>query len=75
MDETHWWTLPRLKQAHQTMAANLGKRKMADPWMLETTTAPEPGSGSVAERTLEYAAAVRDGKVSDASLFFFHREA
>jgi hypothetical protein len=75
MDETHWWTSARLKQAHQTMSANLAKRKIADPWMLEITTAPEPGAGSVAEGTMEYAEAVRDGRVTDASLFFFHRQA
>lgn len=75
MDETHWWTLPRLKQAHQTMLANLAKRKIADPWMLEITTAPEPGAGSVAEATMEYAEAVDHGRVKDAALFFFHRQA
>ena len=75
MDETHWWTLPRLKQAHQTMQNNLAKRRMADPWMLETTTAPEPGTGSVAEATMDYAKAVDDGQITDASLFFFHRQA
>jgi hypothetical protein len=75
MDETHWWTSARLKQAHQTMSANLAKRKIADPWMLEITTAPEPGAGSVAEGTMEYAEAVKDGRVTDASLFFFHRQA
>lgn len=74
-DETHWWTLPRLKQAHQTMAANLPKRKLADPWSLEVTTAPEPGAGSVAEATMEYAKAIHEGRISDASMFFFHREA
>lgn len=74
-DETHWWTLPRLKQAHQTLLANLAKRKIADPWMLEITTAPEPGAGSVAELTMEYATAVADGRVQDAALFFFHRQA
>lgn len=74
-DETHWHTLPRLKQGHQTMMANLPKRKIADPWALEITTAPEPGAGSVAEATMEYAQAVIDGKVADSSLFFFHREA
>lgn len=74
-DETHWWTLPRLKQAHQTMLANLAKRKIADPWMLEITTAPEPGAGSVAEATMEYAQAVDDGRLTDTSLFFFHRQA
>ena len=75
MDETHWWTLPRLKQAHQTMINNLAKRKIADPWMLEITTAPEPGTGSVAEATMDYAKAVADGHISDSSLFFFHRQA
>lgn len=75
MDETHWWVLPRLKQAHQTMLNNLAKRKLADPWMLETTTAPEPGRGSVAEDTMDYAKAVDDGRVTDSTLFFFHRQA
>jgi hypothetical protein len=75
MDETHWWTLPRLKQAHQTMANNLAKRKIADPWMLEITTAPEPGTGSVAEATMDYAKAVDEGRVTDTGLFFFHRQA
>lgn len=75
MDETHWWTLPRLKQAHQTMLNNLAKRKIADPWMLEITTAPEPGTGSVAEATMDYARGVEQGHVSDSSLFFFHRQA
>ena len=74
-DETHHFTLPRLKQAHQTMLNNMGKRKLSDPWTLEITTAPEPGSGSVAEATWEYGQAVADGLVKDASLFFFHRQA
>lgn len=74
-DETHWWTLPRLKQAHQTMLANLPKRKAADAWMLEITTAPEPGAGSVAEDTMEYARAVHEGRIKDSRLFFFWRYA
>ena len=74
-DETHRFTLPRLVRAHQTMLANIPKRKLADAWSLETTTAPEPGTGSVAEATMEYARAVAAGTVTDARLFFFHREA
>lgn len=74
-DETHWHTLPRLKQAHQTMMANLPKRKLSDAWALEITTAPEPGSGSIAESTMEYGQAIADGRVADSSLFFFHRQA
>lgn len=74
-DETHWWTLDRLKQAHQTMMANLPKRKKAQPWALEVTTAPEPGAGSVAEDTMEYAKALDEGRAKDSRMFFFHRQA
>jgi hypothetical protein len=74
-DETHRFTLPRLVRAHQSMMANIPKRRMADAWSLETTTAPEPGGGSVAEATMEYARAVADGTIADSRLFFFHREA
>lgn len=75
MDETHWMVNARLKQAHQTMSNNLAKRKIAQPWMLEITTAPEPGTGSVAEGTMDYAKAVDDGSIGDSTLFFFHRQA
>jgi phage terminase large subunit-like protein len=75
LDETHRWTLTRQKQAHTVMQTNIPKRKIADGWMLEVTTAPEPGAGSVAEGTMDYARAVDDGRVADHSLFFFHRQA
>ena len=74
-DETHWFTLPRLVKAHQTMMANLPKRKLADAWALEVTTAPEPGTGSVAEATMDYAKAIHEGRAKDARLFYFHRQA
>jgi phage terminase large subunit-like protein len=77
-DETHWWTLEKLKRAHGTMLANLPKRPIADPWALEVTTAYEPGSGSVAESTMEYARAIAEGRAQDSKdsrLFFFHRQA
>jgi phage terminase large subunit-like protein len=74
-DETHRFILPRLRDAHQTMLANIPKRMMADPWSLETTTTYTPGQGSVAEGTHEYAELVATKKVKDKSLFFFHREA
>lgn len=75
MDETHWWTNQRLRQAHTTLMANLPKRKLAEPWALEVTTAPEPGVGSIAEDTMMYAQAIADGKIKDAGLFYFHRQA
>ena len=74
-DETHRLILPRLIEAHQTMQANIPKRKLADAWSLETTTAYTPGEMSVAEGTMAYAEKVREGKVKDSRLFFFHRQA
>lgn len=74
-DESHRFTLPRLKMAHRTMLANIPKRKLSDAWSLETTTAPAPGEGSVAEDTMDYARQVADGKIADSRLFFFHRQA
>lgn len=74
-DETHRLRLPNQLRAHRTMLANLPKRRLADAWALETTTAPEPGQGSVAEKTMDYARAVATGARQDARLFFFHRQA
>jgi len=74
-DETHWFTLDKLKRAHGTMLANLPKRNIADAWALEVTTAFEPGGGSVAEATMDYARAISDGRAKDSRLFYFHRQA
>ncbi len=74
-DETHRFTLPRLKDAYRVMLANMTKRQQADGWSLETTTAPEPGARSVAEGTMEYAKAVQEGRSKPRNFFFFHRQA
>ncbi|MDZ4224533.1 MAG: terminase [bacterium] len=74
-DESHRMNTPRLKTAHKTMLANIPKRKLADAWSLEITTAPAPGEGSVAEDTMDYARQVADGVITDSRLFFFHRQA
>jgi len=74
-DETHRWTMERLRRAHRTMIANLPKRLIADPWELETTTAYTPGENSVAEQTMEYATQVASGAIKDSRLFYFHRQA
>ncbi len=74
-DETHRLTLPRQKEAHRIMLANMAKRRLADAWSLETTTAYAPGEGSVAEDTHEYARQVASGAIQDSRLFFFHRQA
>lgn len=74
-DETHRLILDGQKKAWTIMKANLAKRPIADPWALETTTAPEPGGGSIAEDTMEYARQVMSGQSRDSRLFFYHREA
>lgn len=74
-DETHRMTTEKLVASHQTMLNNIPKRKAADAWTLEITTAYEPGLGSVAEGTMEYARLVADGKIEDSNLFFYHRQA
>jgi phage terminase large subunit-like protein len=74
-DETHWWKSKRQKQAHKTMQANLVKRREADAWGLEITTAPEPGVGSIAEEAMEYAQAIKEGRAKNSRFFFFHRQA
>lgn len=75
LDETHRMTLPSHKRAHQVMLANVPKRKDADAWTLEITTAYEPGAGSVAEDAHRYAQAVAEGRIADPQLFFYHRQA
>lgn len=73
-DETHRFVLGKLKQAWTVMLANLAKRPIADPWALETTTAPEPGAGSVAETTMLHAKQLA-AEQAPSRLYFFHREA
>jgi len=75
-DETHRWTLPSLRSAWKVSRNNLAKRPMADPWGLETTTAPEPGGGSVGEDSLNRALKLlEDPPATEQRFFFFHREA
>ncbi|MBK7823451.1 MAG: hypothetical protein IPJ61_20910 [Tessaracoccus sp.] len=74
-DETHLWLLKRLREMHAVMCRNLMKRKLAQGWMLETSTMYGEGEGSVAEGTHAYAMTVRTGKRKDASLLFDHRQA
>lgn len=52
-DETHLYVLPGLRSMYRTVARNTGKRKIAEPWMLDTTTAWQPGERSVAEQAAD----------------------
>lgn len=48
-DETHLYVEDRLRKMYRTVARNTGKRKEAQSWMLDTTTAWQPGERSIAE--------------------------
>ncbi|HWH14240.1 MAG TPA: terminase TerL endonuclease subunit [Miltoncostaeaceae bacterium] len=73
-DETHLYVLPELHRMHATLRRNLAKRKIAEPWCVETTTMYAPGEGSVAESAHKLARAVQAGKVKDRGLLFDHEE-
>lgn len=70
-DETHLYVLRELKSMYGTVRRNLGKRKLAEPWLLQTSTAYRPGEQSIFEDTLT---AWRKGELSDRVLVD-HREA
>lgn len=70
-DETHLYVLKELKSMFGTMGRNLSKRKQAEPWMLQTSTAYRPGEMSVFEDTLT---AWRKKELS-ARVLVDHREA
>lgn len=70
-DETHLYVLRELRAMYGTVRRNLGKRKLAEPWLMQTTTAYRPGEQSIAEETLT---AWRKGELSPAVLVD-HREA
>jgi phage terminase large subunit-like protein len=70
-DESHLYVLRELKAMYGTVRRNLGKRKIAEPWLMQTTTAYRPGESSIAEETLT---AWRKGDLS-AAVHVDHREA
>lgn len=70
-DETHLYVLRELRAMYATVARNLGKRKMAEPWLHQTSTAYRPGEMSVFEDTLTR---WRKGDLSS-RVFVNHREA
>lgn len=74
-DEPHRMTLPKQRDAHETMLANMPKRPMEDPWALYATTAGHPGQGSIAEDLHAEAEAIVRGEVDRPRLCYFHREA
>lgn len=73
-DESHLYNLPRLKEMYSTVTRNLRKRKkLAEPWYIETTTMYQPGEESVAEDTYRLADLIEEGRTRRARLLFDHR--
>jgi hypothetical protein len=72
-DETHLYVQPALKRLFATVGRNLGKRKAAEPWRLETSTMFAAGEQSVAEETHAYALKCAETGRNE-GLLFDHRE-
>lgn len=70
-DESHLYVLRETKAMYATVMRNLPKRRLAEPWALQTTTAYRPGEQSIAEEKLT---AWRKGELP-ASVLMDHREA
>jgi phage terminase large subunit-like protein len=69
-DETHLWISRAAHNLFGTVTRNITKRKLADGWVMETSTMYGPGEGSVAEETHGYAKTA-----GDEGLLFDHRQA
>lgn len=74
-DETHLWISRELRALHATVRRNIVKRRTADGWMLETSTAYRPGEQSVAEASLEVWRMIASGELDDPTLLVDHRQA
>lgn len=74
-DESHLYVLPNLRSMYRTVARNTGKRKEADPWMLDTTTMYQVGERSVAEMAAErYAHLPIEECVTKNGVLYDHRQ-
>lgn len=74
-DETHLYVLPKLRSMYRTVARNTGKRRDADPWMLDTTTMYQVGEGSVAEQAaLKYSHLPVEECVVKNGVLYDHRQ-
>jgi hypothetical protein len=73
-DETHLWHTRELRQMDATVSRNTTKRKIAEPWTLETSTMFDPTEQSIARDGRQYAEAIVAGKKANLGLLFDHRE-
>lgn len=72
-DEPHRLYLPRQKQAHETMMANLPKRPLDDPYGCYVGTAGQAGQGSIAEELHTEAEQIAAGTIKRPDLFYLYR--
>jgi hypothetical protein len=72
-DEPHRLHLQLQRQAHDTMTNNLPKRMAEDPWSLYTSTAGNPGQGSIQEDLRTEAEKIDKGDKAGDRFFFFSR--
>lgn len=74
-DETHLYVLAKLRNMYATVSRNTGKRKAAEPLMLDTTTAWQPGERSVAELAAErYSHLPVEDAVQKFGVLYDHRQ-
>ena len=73
-DEPHLYFLPELRQMHAMVRRNARKRKIAQPWMLATTTMFQPGQMSIAEDLYDEAEKVAGKPRKSYGFAWHHRE-
>lgn len=73
-DEPHLYVLPELRQMHAMVRRNNRKRRIAEPWMLATTTMFEPGQQSVAEELYDEAEKIAGRTRKTFGFCWHHRE-
>lgn len=72
-DEPHRMYSKRLKDAHNTLAENMSKLVMEDPWSLYVGTAGQPGQDSIQEDLHNEAEKIDRGVIKDPKMFYFYR--
>lgn len=73
---THLYTTDQLRKMYRTVARNTGKRKEGEPWMLDTTTAWQPGERSIAEQASDkYQGMKVPEAVQKKGVLYDHRQA
>jgi hypothetical protein len=74
-DETHLYVQPGLRRMYATVKRNTGKRKIAEPWFLKTTTAWQPGERSIAEQDADrYMRLPTEQAVTKHAVLYDHRQ-